>query len=151
MFSSRLMSPIDIQCKPGQLAPRLKQTPIKCHATGGLFFSRSFNEPASPCSHRVYGSCARLCAARGREHAADLGGWWWSRWLRAGRGNVNLFAWLRSRKEASHLVQADASALIARFGDGAYFEARDRAQRSAVIDGDRPGGHWTRVKIEIAN
>ena len=63
---------------------------------------------------------------------------------------MNLFAWLRSRKEASHLVQADASALIARFGDGAYFEARDRAQRSAVIDGDRPRGHWTRVKIEIA-
>jgi len=28
--------------------------------------------------------------------------------------------------------------LIARFGDGAYFEACDRAQRSAVIDGDRP-------------
>jgi len=63
---------------------------------------------------------------------------------------LNLFAWLHSRKEAVHLVQADASALIARFGDGAYFEARDRAQRSAVIDGNRPRWHWMRVKLEIA-
>jgi hypothetical protein len=63
---------------------------------------------------------------------------------------LNLLAWLRSRKEATCLVQADASTLIARFGDGAYFEARDRAQRSSVIDGDRPRGHWTHVKLEIA-
>ncbi len=63
---------------------------------------------------------------------------------------LNLPAWLRSRKEAARLVQADASTLIARFGASAYFEARDRAQRSSVIDGDRPRGHWTRVKLEIA-
>jgi hypothetical protein len=48
------------------------------------------------------------------------------------------------------LVQADADSLIVRFGDQAYFEARDRAQRSAMIDGDRPEMHWTRVKLEIA-
>jgi hypothetical protein len=47
-------------------------------------------------------------------------------------------------------VQADASSLIARFGDNADYEAGDRAQRSTVIDSDRPRGHWTRVKIEIA-
>jgi hypothetical protein len=40
---------------------------------------------------------------------------------------LNLLTWLRSRREAAHLVRADASTLIARFGDGAYFEARDRA------------------------
>ena len=63
---------------------------------------------------------------------------------------LNLFAWLRSRKEAARLVQADADSLIARFGDGDYFEARDRAQRSTVIDSDGPHGHWTRVKLESA-
>jgi hypothetical protein len=63
---------------------------------------------------------------------------------------LNLFAWLQSRKEAARLVQVDANALIARFGDNAYFEARDRAQRSSVIDSDRPRWHWARVKIEIA-
>ncbi len=63
---------------------------------------------------------------------------------------LNLPAWLRSRKEAARLVQADASTLIGRIGDSAYVEARDRAQRSSIIDGDRPRGHWTRVKLEIA-
>jgi hypothetical protein len=47
-------------------------------------------------------------------------------------------------------VGADADSLIARFGDQAYFEARYRAQRSAAIEGNRPKGHWTRVKLEIA-
>jgi hypothetical protein len=63
---------------------------------------------------------------------------------------MSLFAWLRSRKKAARLVQADADALIAGFGDAAFNVARERAQRSAMIDGDRPRGHWTRVKIEIA-
>jgi hypothetical protein len=63
---------------------------------------------------------------------------------------MSLFASLRSRKEAARLVQAGAISLIARFGDNAYYEARDRVQRSTVIDTDRPRGHWTRVKIEIA-
>jgi hypothetical protein len=73
-------------------------------------------------------------------------------YLRSELGAVilNLFAWLLSRKEATRLVQADASALIARFGDNAYYEARDRAQRCTVIDGDRSRGHWTRVKLDIA-
>ena len=48
------------------------------------------------------------------------------------------------------LVQTDAGSLIARFGDQAYFEARERAQRSVVIDSDGPPRHWTRVKLEIA-
>jgi hypothetical protein len=63
---------------------------------------------------------------------------------------LNLFTWLRCRTKAAHIIQADASALIAGLGDGAYFEARDRVQRSTVIDGDKPRGHWTRVKLEIA-
>jgi hypothetical protein len=63
---------------------------------------------------------------------------------------MRLFAWLNGRKEAARLVQADADALITRFGDQAYFEARDRAQRSAVINGNRPRGDWTRVKLVIA-
>lgn len=46
---------------------------------------------------------------------------------------LNLSAYLRSRKEAARLVQVDASTLIARFCDGAYFEARDRAQPSTSI------------------
>jgi hypothetical protein len=63
---------------------------------------------------------------------------------------MSLFGWLRSRKEAARLVQGDADSLMARFDDAAYYEARDRAQISTVIEGDRPRGHRTRIKIEIA-
>jgi hypothetical protein len=61
-----------------------------------------------------------------------------------------LLALLSFRKKATRRVQADADSLIAGFGDAAFNVARERAQRSAMIDGDRPRGHWTRVKIEIA-
>lgn len=57
----------------------------------------------------------------------------------------------RKRKSASQ-ASADAEALIARFGDGAYAEARRRARevrRGAVIDGNRPKGHWDRVRAII--
>jgi hypothetical protein len=46
--------------------------------------------------------------------------------------------------EWSPLIESDARDPIERFGDHAYFEARDRAQREGgTIDG-------TRVKLEIA-
>src|SRR5882724_3650447 len=64
---------------------------------------------------------------------------------------MSLFAWLSFRKKAGRLAQADADAIIAGFGDAAFNVARERPQRRrAMIDGDRPRGHWTRVKIEIA-
>jgi hypothetical protein len=62
-----------------------------------------------------------------------------------------LISWLRRRKESAELVREDADNFISSFGDQAYYEARDRARRDkATIDGNRPPGHWTRVKLEIA-
>lgn len=46
-------------------------------------------------------------------------------------------------------VRSDASRLIERFGDQAYYEAQDRA-KGRCINGDRPFRHWVRVKREIA-
>lgn len=50
------------------------------------------------------------------------------------------------------LVQSDARALIERFGADAYFEARlgQHDDDVRVIDGNRPPGHWARVKRAIA-
>jgi hypothetical protein len=60
------------------------------------------------------------------------------------------FRWLRRRKEARRLVHKNAAELIASFGDRAYFEAQDRAQRQKTTIGvNRPFGHRTRVKVEI--
>ena len=58
--------------------------------------------------------------------------------------------WLRRRREARALVNSDAQALIERFGKGAYLEAHIR-QREAkhAIGGNRPPGHWERVKEAI--
>lgn len=50
------------------------------------------------------------------------------------------------------LVVADAEALIASLGDGAYEEARKRAREQRigqVIEANRPDGHWDRVRREI--
>jgi len=47
----------------------------------------------------------------------------------------------------------DAEAFIAAYGDGAYEQARTcaRDQRHGeVVDGNRPEGHWDRVRREIA-
>jgi hypothetical protein len=63
---------------------------------------------------------------------------------------MNLFAWLKTRKDAARLAQADADAVILQFGNAFYYEARERAQRSASIDSSRLQRHWTRVKLEIA-
>ena len=58
-----------------------------------------------------------------------------------------MFNWLRRRKVLRELIESDARALIERFGDDAYFEARVR-QRNAlhIVDGNRPPGHWEKVK-----
>ena len=51
------------------------------------------------------------------------------------------------------LPKIDAEALIAAYGDSAYEQTRTRARdqrRGAVIDSNRPEGHWDRVRREIA-
>jgi hypothetical protein len=61
-----------------------------------------------------------------------------------------MFAWFR-RRASRALVESDAADLIARFGAAAYLETRLRQHDDArVIDGNRPPGHWTKVKARIA-
>jgi hypothetical protein len=51
------------------------------------------------------------------------------------------------------LIQQDAAALITAYAQSAYDEARTRAREARlgrVIDGNRPAGHWDRVRMEIA-
>lgn len=51
------------------------------------------------------------------------------------------------------VIQQDAVALIAAYGASAYDEARTRAREARlgrVLDGNRPLGHWDRVRREIA-
>jgi hypothetical protein len=48
------------------------------------------------------------------------------------------------------LIEADAQALIERFGEQAYSEARFRQHGAPdVFDANRPAGHWERVKEAI--
>jgi hypothetical protein len=62
-----------------------------------------------------------------------------------------MFRWLRRRREDRSLIEKDADDLIERFGDQAYSEAtiRDR-EGLAIVDGNRPAGHWSRVRLVIA-
>lgn len=49
-------------------------------------------------------------------------------------------------------LEADAKALLAAYGDGAYEEARMRAREARlgkVLDGNRPPGHWNGVRREM--
>jgi len=58
--------------------------------------------------------------------------------------------WYRRRAAYRVIVEADAKALIERFGDQAYSEARKRQHNQ--LDGDcvnRPEYHWERVKVAI--
>ena len=51
------------------------------------------------------------------------------------------------------LVTQDADALMAQYGASAYDEARTRARQERlgqIIEGNRPAGHWDRVRREIA-
>lgn len=62
-----------------------------------------------------------------------------------------MIGWWRRRREARALVESDAADLMARFGNQAYSEAGIRAYlRPTIIDGNRPPGHWSRVKAAIA-
>jgi hypothetical protein len=54
--------------------------------------------------------------------------------------------------QTGDLVRQDTALLMASFGDGAYDVARTRARDSRlakVIDGNRPPGHWDKVRRAI--
>ncbi len=56
------------------------------------------------------------------------------------------------KQTSSSIVESDVTALMQSFGDGAYDEARTRARGARlgeVVDGNRPDGHWDRVRKEI--
>jgi hypothetical protein len=57
----------------------------------------------------------------------------------------------QAEREARVLVEADADALIKRFGEvEAFVEAHYRREDvGGIVDGNRPHGHWKRVKDEI--
>ncbi len=58
--------------------------------------------------------------------------------------------WLSRRAEYRALIEADAKALIDRFGEQAYSEARFRQHEAPdIVDANRPVGHWERVKDAI--
>jgi hypothetical protein len=57
------------------------------------------------------------------------------------------------RQTSLDLIDADADALIAAYGDGAYEQARTRARQERtgeVADSNRLRGHWDKVRREIA-
>jgi hypothetical protein len=69
------------------------------------------------------------------------------------RTKYDMFGLFGRRRARLKQASADAEDLIARFGDGAYAEARKRAREareSAVVDGNRSKGHWDRVRAIIA-
>lgn len=68
-----------------------------------------------------------------------------------------MFRWLTrlraARAAQRDLVERDARDLVKRFEDAAYFVARDRARAArdgGTFDGNRPSGHWGKVKLRIA-
>jgi hypothetical protein len=55
----------------------------------------------------------------------------------------------RDRRVQRELAMADADALIAQYGGSAYGYARryaHQARRGKFVDGNRPDGHWDRVR-----
>jgi hypothetical protein len=63
-----------------------------------------------------------------------------------------MLGWRRRRKEMKARVEADATAMIAEYGDSAYHVARDRAlelRLHKVIEAERPPEHWNLVRFEI--
>jgi hypothetical protein len=58
-----------------------------------------------------------------------------------------ILRWLKRRQDVSDRVSADAEALIERFGDGAYGEARKRARDALTRTYGAP--HWGKVRREI--
>jgi len=64
-----------------------------------------------------------------------------------------MLAFFKRRRAQAALVKADAAAMIARYGERAYAEARLRSHErfdGGIIDGNRADGHWDRVQLEIA-
>jgi hypothetical protein len=63
-----------------------------------------------------------------------------------------MLSFLQRRREQRQQVSADAEALVAQFGEGAYGEARQRARearQNKTIDGNRPKDHWERVRAFV--
>lgn len=58
------------------------------------------------------------------------------------------YRWLKRRREARARVSADAEALIAQYGDGAYGEARMRSLDALRRNSRDP--YWSQVRREIA-
>jgi hypothetical protein len=57
------------------------------------------------------------------------------------------------KRTSPNLVASDVNSLLRSFGDSAYDEARTRAREARlgkVFDGNRPNGHWDKVRREIA-
>ncbi len=61
-----------------------------------------------------------------------------------------MFGFLTRWLNAPQIVVDDAADLIARYGNAAYHEARNRARLARLGHGDRPDEHWGRVAKEIA-
>jgi hypothetical protein len=64
-----------------------------------------------------------------------------------------MFNWTKRSQTRARLAEDDASALITRFGDYAYDEARRRAREAdsgAILDGNRPEGHWHAVRRSLS-
>ena len=63
-----------------------------------------------------------------------------------------IIPWLRRRREAARLANADAEALIRDHGGAAYWEARRRARDVILPDGTthqgRTPAHWHRVALD---
>jgi hypothetical protein len=61
-----------------------------------------------------------------------------------------MFAWFHRRAATRAILEADAKALIERFGEQASSEARFRQHGVPdVVDANRPAGHWEHVKEAI--
>ncbi len=68
-----------------------------------------------------------------------------------------MLSWLRRRRALNvaqvEQVATDARDLLVRHGGSAYYIARDRdraVRQGAVVDANRPQGHWRLVALEIA-
>ena len=60
-----------------------------------------------------------------------------------------MFGFFKRYRARRDQAAADADALIAQHGEAAYGEARERARQSRqgkIVDGNRPEGHWDRVR-----
>ncbi len=61
-----------------------------------------------------------------------------------------MFGFISRWFKAPQIVVDDAADLIARYGNAAYHEARNRARLARLGHGDRLDEHWTSVAKEIA-